>query len=391
MDSNLNNNKRIIPLVIGIITVAMLIIGATYAYFAVGTTNNFGTTTINATAENVGTVTLSNTNSTLSMDLTAADMMRKTAWCLYTPTRFCIAYYDTAEECSENIGETNYRCVGSDINVYYYATPTGKSKNDNDSIIEIARATVSPITDTNYYSCDYTLSISHTGTNDMYTKFNTNYTNKSQNQIQFYACNTQYDWNNDFPSTCSESMIVSAGHPASIYAGMVFKNLESINQTHLAGTDISITIQATSFSCTALEIERLYYNGTNYEDPLDAPGSMPYYVKLVVSEGDVLDAEICAVINSTTVCMPYNAGENYQAYLTQLTNAGATCTDNNKGAYVCTYGLIEIVMDYESSDFVDIYYNDGEHGCSIHEDSEECTNEEVPDSEPKEITDPNSR
>ena len=303
--------KVLVPIVIGVLTLLVLVIGATYAYFAVGINNNFGTTTISASADDVGTVTLTNINSTLSMSLTAADMMVSNA--------------------------------GS-----YYATPTGKSTTEN-MAWEIGRATVTPNTDTNYYSCDYTLSVSNTGTTNMYTAFG-NMTNKSAGQIVFQINDTTYDWyTNGMPNSYTGNMIVSVDNPGHITAGLKLVNDGRIDQTALAGTDIAITIQATNFSCTAIPVTRSYYNASNSSNPVSTPGSMDYYIK-TTTVNSTTTTEVCGVFNSEA-CLKNNDWANVASYKTKFETAGATCTyyDNNSDEendqLTCTLGSVRCGMD----------------------------------------------
>ena len=56
--NEINNKRNKLLFVLGIIALLLVVMGASYAYFAVTTVNNFGTSTINAQAGNIGTVTL---------------------------------------------------------------------------------------------------------------------------------------------------------------------------------------------------------------------------------------------------------------------------------------------------------------------------------------------
>ncbi len=72
----MENNKKKYLSMLGLITISMFIIGASYAYFTVSTTNNFGTHTISGTMEDVGSVSLVSTGNNISLNLSAADMMQ---------------------------------------------------------------------------------------------------------------------------------------------------------------------------------------------------------------------------------------------------------------------------------------------------------------------------
>ena len=330
--------KVLVPIVVGVLTLLVLVIGATYAYFAVGINNNFGTTTISASADNVGTVTLTNINSTLSMSLTAADMMRSGTVrvcqkCMTYSGKDCTVY----ESCLE--GTQDCECSGGYNNITYYATPSGKSTAEN-MAWEIGRATVSPNTDTNYYSCDYTLSVSNTGTTNMYTTFG-NMTNKSLGQVVFQINDTTYDWyTNGMPNSYTGNMIVSVDNPGHITAGLKLVNQANIDQTDLAGTDIAITIQATNFSCTAIPVTRSYYNASNESNPVSTPGTMEHYIK-ATTVNSTTTTEVCGVFNSEA-CLKPNDWATAASYKTTFETAGATCnsTYETDEYLVCTLGSV---------------------------------------------------
>ena len=322
-----NRKKVIVPIVIGVLTLLVLVIGATYAYFAVGINNNFGTTTISASADEVGTVTLTNINSTLSMNVTAADMMFK----MSCKRKVCENEVCEWVECSGN--ETGCACGWENVN--YYATPSGKSTTEN-MAWEIGRETVTPNTDTNYYSCDYTLSVSNTGTTNMYTAFTgmpeeANATEarpnayKSAGQVVFQINDTEYDWyTNGMPNSYTGNMIVSADNPGHITAGLKLVNAGIVDQTDLAGTDIAISIQATSFSCTAVETEIMYYNTNNKSDISSSPGNRLFYVKQKSVNSMVVDNEVCGPFNNE-VCIKNNNWANVSDYYDEFVAAGAIC------------------------------------------------------------------
>ena len=377
--------KIIVPIVIGVLTLLVLVIGATYAYFAVGINNNFGTTTISASADDVGTVTLTNINSTLSMSLTAADMMRQTgkictkriATVCNEATGYCD--YETVS-CSE--GEANCVCNNVYGFVNYYATPSGKSTTAN-MAWEIGRATVTPSTDTNYYSCDYTLSVSNTGTTNMYTAFTgmpeqANATQarpnayKSADQVIFQINDTEYDWyTNGMPNSYTGNMIVNVDDPGHITAGLKLVNDGNIDQTDLAGSDITITIQATNFSCTAVTPTYAYYNYSTWNDGsptlANSPGSMSYYVKKATIGSTIIN-EICGVFDETTICIPKNSWSKQADYYTTFTNAGASCSYSGlfmggptNEVLKCSLNSVTCEMDVEN--YVRCYNSEG--GCQI--------------------------
>jgi hypothetical protein len=208
-------DKKKILLVFIVAIFLVLIVSATYAYFAVSTVNNFGTSTINAQAGGIGTVTLNGNNAQLNLSVTALDM------------------------------------VQGNSDITYYASSSGKTTTETEEVI--GTASVTPSTDTNYYHCTYTLSVTHSGTNDMYTVFSSA-ANKSAGQIFLTINGTDYDFYNGWPTNnqVQGDFYTTVSNPASITAGLKIINKSNINQNYLANTDIQITISLVnnSLSCS---------------------------------------------------------------------------------------------------------------------------------------------
>lgn len=210
----METKKILAPTIIAIATLLVLVVGATYAYFSVTATNDFGTKTIEASAATVGSVALVQANNELAMNLTAADMMDKG-----TDTAYCIPDSSIAPcEVYQNLVRT---------------TVTGDGT----------------------FSCDYTLIIDD-NPNSMYDVFQ-NMTGKSANQIVL-AFNSlsvpkKYDFNtaNLFPLTINGTMKeVTSSYTGHIDAMLKIVNKTSVDQTALAGTNLTLTINVTDFKCT---------------------------------------------------------------------------------------------------------------------------------------------
>ena len=213
-----NTTKIILPMVIAVATLIVVVIGATYAYFSVTATNNFGTRTVTATAPSVGSVTLS-TGSDLSMSLTAAQMMKK----------------------------------GSDTN-YYAQSGSGKAATETATTVDIG----SLVATSGTFSCDYTISVTATGTNNMYTAFQ-GMTGKSAGQIvltvtPFGNSAQTLDFNtaNLFTNKTITGTVTGVSTTAKkLQAQLKVVNKTSVDQTALAGKDITISFGVTALTCTA--------------------------------------------------------------------------------------------------------------------------------------------
>ena len=247
--NEVNNNKQRNMFVIGLVALLLLVVGATYAYFAVTTVNNFGTSTINATAGEIGLVTLNGSGANLNMNLTALDMAQGSS------------------------------------DVTYYASPSGKTTTP--TTVTIGTASVTPNTDVNYYHCTYTLSVTHTGTNDMYDLYNHktgnvyDYSNTSTGQIILTINDTNYDFYSGWPTNNQINGVfnIQGSQTVDITASLRFINKRNVDQSYLADSDISITISLVnnSFSCTAVEEPWMsyYWNENN-------PSNIEYEVYGVV-------------------------------------------------------------------------------------------------------------
>ena len=206
--------KTIIKMIIGLSILGVLVLSATYAYFTVEVINNTGTQTITATLENVGSVVMRGKNN-ISLQLTRSQMMN----------------------------------MGEDVN--YYGSSEGTKTVETSEIIGEASVEGEGV-----YSCDYTLKVNATGTNNMYTAFQAMAT-KSAGQIILTINGVRYDFDQSgmFPKTISGTIEgLTSDTPKQIGAQLKFVNKSTIDQSALAGTDINITMQMEEISCKISEM-----------------------------------------------------------------------------------------------------------------------------------------
>ena len=116
------NKKVIVLTMIAVLTLVILVVGATYAYFAVGTDYESYTTSISAEAEDISSVSLE-AGTNLNLTLSRVDMMKQNADTVYYGTE------DGTPTTSENI----------------VTLATAKSMKEKT------------------YSCSYTLNVSYSG------------------------------------------------------------------------------------------------------------------------------------------------------------------------------------------------------------------------------------
>ncbi len=132
-------------------------------------------------------------------------------------------------------------------------------------------------------------------------------------------------------------------------------NYYSLNQSALANKDITITITATSFTCSIAETPQTYYYTFNsntdwpwLSEPLTSNDGLNHYIKGYGTTG--VYSEVCRVSNSTEYCLQPNTWSNASTYYSELTALGATCNstyltdnllrcdDDSFSYYVSSYG-----------------------------------------------------
>ena len=229
MEDN-NKKKKAKIILVAIVSLLVLVLGSAYAYFQVSTVNNFGTKNIYADTGDYGSVVIEGIDASLTMNLTASELM-----------------YDYTQQ--------------TPAPVIYYAGTSGATTTPTEVTVGVAR--VNPNTDTNYYHCTYDISVTHTGTNDMYDKFNSktnnvyDYTNRSEGQIALLINGVEYDWGSEdgMPSLIHADLYMRGTETKNITAGLKFVSSDQIDQSYITGTDIDIEVNLVpnTLRCTVLE------------------------------------------------------------------------------------------------------------------------------------------
>ena len=214
----IKDKKNLILTIIAVSTLVFLIIGATYAFFNLAT-NNFRTTKVKSSIENMGTVALT-TGSDLKMTLTLDQMSDK----------------------------------GTDV--AYYASKNGATTVETSEAIGKA-----VVTGDGTFSCNYTISFDDSE-NSLYDIFqeteiidiSTLDLADKNNQIIFTVNDTSYDFATAdlFPQTISGTLNdITESSPQFINAQLKVINKTGLMQTGFAGAGIKISFTVDSFECVA--------------------------------------------------------------------------------------------------------------------------------------------
>ncbi len=203
------NKKLVLSTLIMVITLVMLVMGAAYAYFSADNTIDNNTTKIETTIEDVGIVSLK-AGKDLSLNISAVQMMKQTG------------------------------------DVEYYATESG-TPSTSANTVAIATADVEG---NGTMSCNYQLKAEISGTNNMYTVLN-NMSTKSVGQLVLNVDGVEYDfYSTTFPKTITGTLTgLKEGSPKNIMASFKVVNKSSIDQSDLAGTDLTITFAVEQLNC----------------------------------------------------------------------------------------------------------------------------------------------
>ncbi len=188
----------------------LVTIGATYAYYRVAGDNNFSSTNVRGTVQNVGNVILSRKNANLSMHLTAINMIKQ------------------------------------DSNINFYATRNGKTTEPTEEVLGTITASGNGV-----FNCEYDLVINANEDNNMYTKFQ-EMNDKSSDQIILTVNGDTYDFNKAelFPIRKHYTINgLEEGNPSEITASLKIVNRKDIDQSDLADTSIILLFTVENFEC----------------------------------------------------------------------------------------------------------------------------------------------
>lgn len=207
---SIDSKMATIQLFLAVLSLTIVIIGATYAYFNVSTNNTFENTNINTRIQDVGNVILSRRTANMSMNLTAINMIKQ------------------------------------DSNINFYASSEGKTTEPTEEVLGTITANGN-----GKFNCEYDLVTTIDSEENMYTVFQ-NMADKSTEQIVLTINGDSYDFNTAELFPIRKHYIISdleEDNPAEIKASLKIVNRKDIDQSALAGTNIMITFAVENFDC----------------------------------------------------------------------------------------------------------------------------------------------
>ncbi len=286
-----NRKKIILYASIVFLSLLVLVAGASYAYFSVTSTNSFGSKTISASAPQVGSVSLISDVTNVTATLSSEQMM---------------------------LGNGGF----------YYLNENGTFGLDTWSYVQLAHTQV---TGPGTYNCSYTMNVSATGTNNLYTAFQ-NWENKSDTDIHFYINHKRYSFYtaNLFPITYTGELNgITASKSNIIKAGFNIYNKGTVDQSVLKNKDITFTFTVNSFSCNIASEPYYYvYDSTKSSNgyissPLRSNAGLTAYLKGY--SANTYD-EICGSFSGSEVCFRANPWHDRLVYKAEMEALGATCS-----------------------------------------------------------------
>lgn len=218
----MQNTKSIKLSIIGMATLLILVLGATYAYLTASITNDNGVTNIAGKTQAIGSISLSNPTSDLKLKVTAKDMLK------------------------DKLG-------------IYYATNDSSLNYDTEEVQrEIAVATLSGGDASIYYECSAKINIVADGTmlsyldeGDIYVQFGGLLNNKV-----------------DLTNISTDGYLVTFNlngtdtFTQSVTASVALEN-KSTDQSDLAGKSLSVEFQNTGFNCNVLKTADITVNSNS--------------------------------------------------------------------------------------------------------------------------------
>lgn len=252
-----NKKKTLIAMGIGVLTLVLLTVGATFAYFTVNSTNQFGSLKMSASTGAIGGVTLTKVGDGLTLDVSAIDML------------------------DDKVG-TDYHASGSE---------------------EPAQMGKISVNGAGTYNCSYTLQITKSASseeNDLYNKFQSaEYTNKGEGQIYLDVNEQRYDFNtpNLFPITYDGVVNgITSEEDKYITANLTIANT-NIDQTYLNDADITLTFEVTTFKCEYVAAEEETTTDAEAFAVYSADdNSLNFYKRSVPTVGDTFEGKTVTAV-----------------------------------------------------------------------------------------------
>ena len=213
------SRKLILPMLVAIVTLGLLVIGATFAYIRVGTDTTYGTNTIKTSIPLTGSASITSGTS-ISMTLT----------------------YD---QVTNNSSEQTY-----------YATSSGPNTNPNTQQIATIQGLIGTV------DCTYTLNVKGSPADmaknavglgqDLFVLTIQHFDGSGSEHTDTFDFHNSYTGSNQINSETGVNLTgkvtgISASNTKNIYAQLKYKNSPSVDQSKLANTSATFTFTVLFF------------------------------------------------------------------------------------------------------------------------------------------------
>jgi len=165
----MEDKKKITLTIIGVATLLVMVVSATFAYFAASTSNDKGITNVTASTETVGSIALTNPTGDLHLNLSVTDMAKDNLGIYYATDDDAKSYDETeiqreiaVAELTGGSSEAKYECTTT-ISVEVSDTMKEKLKS-GDAYIQFGGLLTDKVDLTNVSSTGYNVTFKLDGT-----------------------------------------------------------------------------------------------------------------------------------------------------------------------------------------------------------------------------------
>lgn len=214
--------KLILPMLVAIVTLGLLVVGATYAYIKVGTNINFGSNTITSTLPLTGSASIT-AGASISMSLSNIQVERKS---------YDEIYYASTNGITTDVTTVNIATIQASIGSLN-CTYTMNIKADPATMATQSEGLGSGL---------FVLTVNH-------------YNDYGENKIETFDFHNNYTGSGQINNASGVNISgkvngITVSNSKNITAQLKFVNSSTADQSKLANTSAKFTFKVTQFNCT---------------------------------------------------------------------------------------------------------------------------------------------